>query len=80
MAVRLVDKARGGAEYEVIATTRTAREVEISLSPAGPRTILPPRAGQFAFLTASPGGTRETHPFALSSAAVDHAHVESGHD
>ncbi|MRX45220.1 ferredoxin reductase domain-containing protein [Agromyces kandeliae] len=69
MAVRLVDKARGGAEYEVIATTRTAREVEISLSPAGPRTILPPTAGQFAFLTASPGGTRETHPFTLSSAA-----------
>jgi len=68
VAVRLIDKARGGIDYDVVGTRRTAREVEITLAPAGRRSITPPDAGQFAFLTASAGGRRETHPFTLSSA------------
>lgn len=69
IALRIVDKVTGGARYEVAERVRGPREVEVTLAPRGRLGIPSSRAGQFAFLTATVGGRRETHPFTLTNRA-----------
>ena len=65
--VRLVDKTRGGMPYVVVATSPRERGLEVVMKPEGTRALAGHRPGQFAFLAASNGTARETHPFTLTS-------------
>lgn len=68
---RLIGKAHGGVRYVVTETIPRERSVEIVMKPEGDRTIATHQPGQFAFLTADSGKTRETHPFTLISPRGD---------
>lgn len=66
MVLRLVGRGRGGLRYRIISVTPRERAVEVVMAPVS-RSLNPHRPGQFIFLTAKPGGQRETHPFSLTS-------------
>ena len=67
LAIRLIDKARGGIRYTVTDVTARERSVEITLTPAASKTMRAHKAGQFVFLTATVNGHTETHPFTLTA-------------
>lgn len=67
LAIRLIDKARGGIRYTVTDVTARERSVEIALTPAASKKLRAHKAGQFVFLTATVNGQTETHPFTLTA-------------
>nr|WP_300148216.1 ferredoxin reductase family protein [Propionicimonas sp.] len=70
LAIRIADKVRGGVPYRVEALRPAERYVELVLRPAGERRLRAHSPGQFAFVTAD-AGSRETHPFTITSAPGD---------
>lgn len=66
IGVRVAGRSRGGAPYRVTSVTPCPRGVEVGMEPVG-ESIRHHQPGQFVFLTASPGGQAETHPFSLTS-------------
>lgn len=68
LIVRVLDKFRKGIPYVVEETRKRHRAIEIRMRPKGSRSFVH-KAGQFAFLTATVAGARETHPFTLTGVA-----------
>lgn len=70
ITLRVIGRIRGGLPYRVTSVTPSARGVEVGMEPIG-ESLGRHQPGQFAFLTASPEGQTETHPFSLTSRSGD---------
>lgn len=66
ITVRAGGRSPVGYAYRIASITPRERGLEMSMEPVA-RPLTPHRPGQFVFLTARPGGRKETHPFSATS-------------